>query len=73
MTIARAAEIDERWDTRRANGYVSETQSPWPAEGVADDDGDALTGLFAEGRGKAAGGTIWIFWQKRDEIAARDV
>jgi len=73
MAVARAAEIDERWDTGRADGHVDQTQAPGTAKGVADDDGDAFSRLFAQCVGKPAGGTVGIFWEERDKIAAADI
>ena len=73
MAVAGAAEIDESGDARCADGDVGETQAPGATEGVADDDGKALVSMFAQGRGKAASGTIWIFGEECDGIAARDV
>ena len=73
MAVARAAEIDERWDTGRADGHVDQTQAPGAAKRVADDDGEALTGFLAQSVGKPAGGTVGIFWKERDEIAAADI
>ena len=53
MAVARAAEIDQSGNTARADGHVDETQAPGAAERVADDDGEALTGLLAQGRRQA--------------------
>ena len=73
MAVARAAKIDESGNAGCADGDVGEAEAPGAAEGVADDDGEALAGSSAKSGGEAAGGAIGIFGQERDEIAAGDV
>src|SRR5712692_805123 len=48
VAIARAAQIMEDGNAGRADGYVCQPKAPGTAEGVADDDGNALAGSFAE-------------------------
>src|ERR1700704_3311921 len=44
VAVARAPQIVEDGDAERADGYIGESEPPGAAEGIADDDGDALSG-----------------------------
>src|SRR5260370_24750666 len=73
MTVARAAQIEENGHARRANGDVCQAKAPGTAEGVADDDGDAFAGSFAERGGNFFCGAIRISREQGYGIVARNI
>src|SRR6266849_1913995 len=73
VAIARAAKIDEYGHTRRANSHIGQAQTPGPAEGVTDDDGDAFAGALTKSGGEFFCGTVRMAWEQSYKIVARDI
>src|SRR5713226_8399360 len=73
VAVARASQISQHGNARRADGDVGLTQPPGSAKRVADDDADAFAGAPAERRRELSRGAVRSFGQDRDEIGLADV
>src|SRR6267143_1729257 len=73
MTVPRTAQIEENGHAGRADGDVCQSKAPGAAEGVADDDGDAFAGAFAERGGNFFCGAIRISREQGYGIVARNI
>src|SRR6266481_8614614 len=73
VAIAGAAEIEEYGHTRCANGHIGQTQTPGPAEGVTDDDGDAFAGTPTKHSSEFFCGTVRMAWEQSYKIVAGNI
>src|SRR6266403_503170 len=73
VAVAGAAKIEEYGHTRRANGHIGQTQTPGPAEGVTDDDGDAFAGALTKRNSEFFCGAVRMAWEQSYKIVARDI
>jgi len=73
VAIACAAEIKEYRHTRRANGHIRQTQTPGAAEGVTDNNRQALASALTKGGCEFSCGTVRMAWKNSYNIAAGDI